>query len=135
MQRVFFAALIILLALPLHSQQPNVSHNQAGRPGYFHFVTLEQAQREDAEIQRVNESLMRLGGQIATVADENARQQMTSELVSISAFVRNLEERRKPVGITAAEVEKQLTAAKGESHCATCHTGPTQRPESINNDR
>lgn len=135
MQRVLFAALIILLVLPLHSQEPNVPRNQSGRPGYFHFITLEQAERENAEIQRVNESLMRLGGQIATVADENARQQMTGELVTVAAFVRNIEEQRKPVGITAAEVEKQLTSAKGESHCATCHGGPTQRPQNIGTDR
>jgi len=125
--RIICVAIVVLAVLPLCSQQPGVPRNQAGRPGYCHFVTLEQSERESADLQRVNESLIRLGGQIAAVGDERTRQQMTNELVSISTFVRNVEERRKTEGITAAEVETHLTNAKGEAHCGTCHGGATQK--------
>jgi mono/diheme cytochrome c family protein len=128
-QRIVVVILICLIVLPLSSQQPNVPRNQAGRPGYFHFITLEQAERQASDIQRVNESLMRLGGQIAAIPDEQARQQMMNELVAISTFVRNVEERQKPAGITAAEVERQLTAAKGEAHCGTCHGANSRQVE------
>ena len=128
---VLLIMLIGLIVLPLSSQQPVVPSNQAGRPGYFHFIPLEQAEKENVEIQRVQESLMRLGGHIATVSDEKTRQQMLNELVTVSTFVRDVEERRKPVGVTAAEVEKQLTSAKGEAHCGTCHGGTTQRPDAL----
>ena len=128
LRRILLVALIVASVLPVCSQQQNIPHNQSGRPGYFHFITLEQAEREAADIQHVNESLMRLGGQIAAIPDEKARQQMLSELVTVSSFVRNVEERRKPAGISAAEAERQLTSAKGEAHCATCHGGATQKP-------
>jgi hypothetical protein len=134
-QRIVLVVLIALIVLPLNSQQPGIPRNQAGRPGTFHFVPLEQSEKQAAEIQRVNESLMRLGGAIAALPDENTRQQMISELVTISTFVRNVEERQKPAGITAAEVETQLNAAKGEAHCGTCHAGTAQRPNAMNGGR
>lgn len=126
-QRIILVLLLItLVVLPLAPQQPNVPKNQAGRPGFFHFVTLEQAERQAAQTRRVHESLMRLGGAIATVSDESTRQQMTNELITISTFVHDMEERQKPAGITAAEVEKQLNASKGEAHCGTCHGSSVQ---------
>lgn len=128
-QRIAMIVLVALIVLPLCSQQPAVPHNQAGRPGYFRFVTLEQAEKESADLQRVNDSLMRLGGHIATVPDERTRQQMLSELTAIAGFVRTVEEHRKPAGITAAEVEQQLNAAKGEAHCGTCHGAGMRKPE------
>lgn len=128
-QRIALVFLIALIVVPLNSQQPGLPRNQAGRPGYFHFIPLDQAEKEAADMQRVNESLIRLGGHIAAIPDDNTRQQMMSELTAISVFVRNVEERRKPAGITAAEVEQHLTSAKGESHCGTCHTTSTTRPE------
>ena len=128
-QKIALIVLVALIVLPLSSQQPAVPHNQAGRPGYFRFITLDQAEKDSVEFQRVNESLMRLGGHIATVSDEKTRQQMLGELTAISGFVRTLEERRKPIGITASEVEQQLNAAKGEAHCGTCHSGGTRKAE------
>jgi hypothetical protein len=132
-QRIALVVLIVLIVLPLNSQQSGMPRNQAGRPGHFHFIPLEQAEREAADLQRVNESLMRLGGHIAVIPDDAMRQQMLSELTAISTFVRNVEERRKPAGITAAEVEQHLNSAKGESHCSACHTTSTNRPESGGN--
>ena len=123
---VLLVLLLTLVVLPLAPQQPSVPRNQAGRPGFFHFVTLEQAERQAAETRRVHESLMRLGGAIATVPDEITRQQMMNELVTISTYVHDVEERQKPAGITAAEVEKQLNASKGEAHCGTCHGSNVQ---------
>lgn len=120
-QRILLLVAIVLVVLPLNSQQPSVPRNQAGRPGTFHFITIDDAEKQSAEIHRVNESLMRLGGAIATISDEKMRQQMLSELLLLSTFVRNVEERQKPAGITAAEVEQRLTNAKGEAHCGTCH--------------
>lgn len=128
-QRIALVLLIALIVLPLNSQQPGMPRNQAGRPGYFHFIPLDQAEKEAADLQRVNDSLMRLGGHIATIPNENTRQQMMNELTAISAFVRNVEERRKPAGITAAEVEQHLTSSKGEAHCSACHATSTTRPE------
>jgi mono/diheme cytochrome c family protein len=128
-QRIAIIVLVALIVLPLSSQQPAVPHNQAGRPGYFRFITLEQGEKEAADIQRVNESLMRLGGHIATVSDDRTRQQMLGELTAIAGFVRTVEERRKPAGITAAEVEQQLNAAKGEAHCGTCHGARMRKAE------
>jgi mono/diheme cytochrome c family protein len=130
-RRTLFVLLIVATVLPLCSQEPNIPRNQSGRPGYFHFITMEQAEKETADIQRVNESLMRLGGQIAAVPDEKARQQMLSDLISVSTFVRNVEERRKPAGITAAEAERHLTSVKGEAHCGTCHGEATQKPQDL----
>ena len=132
-QRITLVVLIALIVLPLSSQQPGMPRNQAGRPGYFHFIPLEQAERESADLQRVNESLIRLGGHIAVIPDDDMRQQMLSELTAISVFVRNVEERRKPAGITAAEVEQHLNSAKGEAHCGTCHATSITRPESGSN--